>query len=476
MTLRRSLGCMLLLGTLLAQAGAAKVYLRWTQKALPPAKTVGVEDLVIPWGNDAQDLMTEAKKQGYRVFLEVKLPDAQTAAGAGLKADISGMILAADAKEQNQLAEGVQKLRAAYPRLKILALNAGGKQPEMRGWLVFKKDGILQVSSPTSQPWVDANLTLVLYDRAFQATQAPLYTFSWDVSDPLVKLQGPSPLDYSLAIAEAGAYHADLLLELYEKQQQGLAQGDKQALADWQQVRRYLEFYDRATAQTSQRQARVGVLASEDYDTPYETMNLMARHNIPFRVLRSSEVTARDLDQLDVLIAFAPLSKELTEGIAAFAERGGTAVLVNLHGRYPWDSSAPQKTSDHSVAYTVGKGRVIELGEAVTDPETFAQDVRRLMTKEQIPVSLWNSLTTLVVSYPGEKAGETTVELVNYAEETTQVQVQVKGKFASARYESPERECCETLQVSQADGFTEFVVPDVLVGARVHLTASAGDK
>jgi hypothetical protein len=35
--------------------------------------------------------------------------------------------------------------------------------------------------------------------------------------------------------------------------------------------------------------------------------------------------------------------------------------------------------------------------------------------------------------------------------------------------ESPERGCCQALRAAQLDGFTEFVVPDVLIGARVHL-------
>ena len=116
---------------------------------------------------------------------------------------------------------------------------------------------------------------------------------------------------------------------------------------------------------------------------------------------------------------------------------------------------------------------MIELGEAVSDPETFAQDVRRLMAKDQMPVSLWNSLTTIVAEYPGEKQGEATVELINYDEERTQVQVQVKGAFGSVRYESPEQGCCEKLKPSHVDGFTEFVVPDLVIGGRVHLKGGA---
>ena len=67
------------------------------------------------------------------------------------------------------------------------------------------------------------------------------------------------------------------------------------------------------------------------------------------------------------------------------------------------------------------------------------------------------------------------MELVNYDEEATQVQVQVKGTFAAARYESPEKGCCEKLKTTQVDGFTEFVVPDLVIGGRVHLEAGAGN-
>lgn len=468
MRIWKEIACTLFLGAVTAPAGAAKVYVRWTQSDVPSATILGVSDLVIPWDDTAKGLVEAAKKQGYRVFLEVKLQEGPAAAEAASTAGIAGIILKGEASEANQVGERASKLRSAYPKLLILVLDAGGRQPELRGWLVFKKDGILQVSSPTSQPWLDANLAMIRHERAFQHGQAPLYTFSWDVSDEVVKQRGPSAADYSLAVAEAGAFHADLLLELHQRQQKELASGDKDALANWNEVKRTIEFYERGNPGAKEAAARVAVLTN-DYDASYEAINLMARHNIPYRVLHSADVKARDLEGFDVVIAFATPSEELTANIREFAERGGVAVLVNVPGAYPWDSSAPANTAAHSVSYTVGKGRVIELGEAVTDPETFARDVRRLMVKDRIPVSLWNSLTTLVTAYPGQKPGEVIVELVNYGEEVTQVQVQVRGSFGAVAVESPERGCCQALQAAHVDGFTEFVVPDVLIGARVHL-------
>ena len=344
----------------------------------------------------------------------------------------------------------------------------------MRGWLVFNKNGILQVSSPTSQPWLDTNLALVRYRQAFQGKQPLLFTFSWDLSNPLTKEQGPHPEDYALAIAEAGAFHADLILEVHDRQQEGLAGDEKATLADWELVKRALAFYRGTDQGALQASARVAILA-DDYQTAYEPLNLMARHNIPYRVLCASQVKAADLAPFDVVIGFAELNGELAQALSTFARAGGVVVLVNLKGPYPWESDTGAKVSSRSTTYTIGNGRVVELHEAVTDPETFARDVRRLMVKQRIPVSLWNSLTTIVVAYADEESGDVTLELVNYAQESTQVHVQVKGRFASVKYQTPEHPHWETLKASPVDGFTEFVVPEIVIGGRVRL-GNAGVK
>jgi hypothetical protein len=466
MSTLRGLGSLLLAGALLAPAAFSKVYVKWTQNNIPSPKLLGVSDLVIPWSDQAQSMASLAKKRGYHVYLEAALAQSAAVTEAGANSGVAGIILTGSGAEETQLLETAGKMGSKYPKLKFLVLSDRGKQPEMRGWLVFKKDGILQVSSPTSQPWLDENLAMVRYERAFEPGQVPFYTFSWDLSDPLVKQNGPSPADYSMAIAEAGAFHADLLLELHPQQQKGLADGDAQALADWERVKRTIAFYERPDG--GKEAAAVGII-TDDYDSSYEEINLMARHNIAFRVLNSESVKPQDLESFNVVIAFASLGKDLREGIRSFAEQGGVVVLVNLPGTYPWESPSGAKKNEHSVTYTVGKGRVIELGEPINDPETFAQDVRRLMDKEQIPVSLWNSLTTLVAEYPGEEPGEATVELVNYDEEPVQVQVQVKGTFGSVRYEGPQQACCEELKPAYVDGFTQFVVPNLVIGGRVHL-------
>jgi hypothetical protein len=127
--------------------------------------------------------------------------------------------------------------------------------------------------------------------------------------------------------------------------------------------------------------------------------------------------------------------------------------------------------NEHAVSYALGSGKVLEFSEPVVDPETFAQDVRRLLGTQSALMSLWNGLTTIAVPYSEHGKTVKVVEFVNYAEEALRVQVQVKGSFSSIRYETPEHECCESLVPVAHIGFTEFVIPELRIAGRVHLDA-----
>ena len=105
----------------------------------------------------------------------------------------------------------------------------------------------------------------------------------------------------------------------------------------------------------------------------------------------------------------------------------------------------------------------------MTDPEVFAQDIRRLLGKRDSLLSLWNGLTTIAVPYKDRRGSLAAIELVNYAADPLRIQVQVKGRFPSIRYETPEHGCCESLVPVRHDGFTEFVIPELRIAGRVHL-------
>ena len=451
----------------------SKVFVRWTQPLLPPAERLGVHELAIPWNAVALSSFRGAARQGYRAYAEVAIGEASSAAKTATKFGFAGIIVNPGDSRPDQIEQALRKLRSAYPRLLFLTLNPNGKQPQMRGTLIVKRNGVLEATSPTAQPWLDTNLALVRLEQAFRPAQTPLYSFAWELTDTLQQQHGPDAKDYALAVAEAGAFDADLVLSLHESLENGMAQNNPGAWAVWDQVKSYLRFFPQHPERRLDPEANVGVVTDDDAAS-YEPINLLARHNIALRVLRPADLSPRGLEGVDVVVVFSALDKLKAETVTDFAKKGGVAVLVGSHGSLARQSDSGQsaqavRLSEQSVSYAVGKGHVIELSEPVTDPESFAQDIRRLIDHHKIRISLWNALTTVAVLYRPTGAPDRIVELLNYAEEPLQVQVQVKGSFRSIRFESPEKGCCESLKPIVRDGFTEFVVPSLNLAGRVYL-------
>ena len=446
------------------------VFVHWTDSALPPVRELGVNDLVLTWNDSLSQQVKAARRQGYRVYVKASLQQAEAAAETGASG-LDGIILTVHQSDRAELEKTLPGLRSAHPKLRFLVLNPDAKQPQMRGSLLIKRGSVLEVSSPTAQPWIDTNLALVKIEQRSQPAQVPLYTFSWGGLSDSGQQPALTAADYSLAVAEAGAFHADLILEVEERLQKALSNHDPEAWTLWKQVRSYTKFYSDPDEQRLEAAANVAVVV-DGLDPTDEAMNLLARHNIPFKVLRTADLKAAALEGFDVVVVFAKPDTEASERISDLATRGKIVVLVEAHGSYPWQSRDAIRLNEHAVAYAVGNGKVIELSEPVTDPEMFAQDIRRLLGKQNALLSLWNGLTTIAVPYREHSGPVKVLELVNYAEEPLRVQVQVKGSFASIRYETADHKCCESLVPVEHNGFTEFVIPELRIAGRVHLEAN----
>ena len=456
----------LLSSVLLSSSAWGTVFVEWNNAALPPASSLGLNEIVVAWEHGSvAALLAAAHKQGYRAYIETPLKEAVSAANACAEKACAGILLNVPESEGTDAEKSIASLRAAHPKMSVRVLSPAGKQPKMRGSFIIKRDSVLEVSSPTAQPWVDTNLAVIRIEQRSRHPQIPLYTFSWSDQGQPTTLRAD---DYSLAVAEAGAFHADLVLQLDQHLQDGLNKHVGEAWALWNQVRSMLKFSTDAGTSALQPAANVAVVADQ-LDPDDEVANLLARHNIPFQVFTVADLKIEDLKGFDVVIVFAKPDAEAGERIKTLATRGATVVVVDAHGKYSWQGSHPVQINEHTTSYMVGDGKVLELTEPVSDPETFAQDIRRLLGKRDALLSLWNGLTTIAVPYKGRGTEITLLELVNYAGEPVRLQLQVKGSFSSLRYETPEHGCCESLEPVHHDGFTEFVIPEIHIAGRVHL-------
>ena len=350
------------------QTAWGRVWIRWTEPALP-AETLPVYGLVIPWGA-APALMESARTQGYRAYAAVRPEQASEAANSSRALGLSGIVLESGDAERAKDEKTAGDLRLAYPNLTVLSSDPSSRQPAMMGSTVITRSGVMQISSPTEQPWIDSNIAMVGFDRAFRPAQTPLIDFQWQLPDALQQQLGPSIENYCLAVAEAGALHSDLILNLPRSLEKALVSGSDDAWTVWKRVAKYAEFYQKEGERPVALQANVGVV-TDAYESSYETINLMARHNIPFRVLTPGQLTLQNLESLDLIVAFAQPDEAAIRLVGRFVENGGVAILVSLHCPFPWSSSVGRRVSSDSVSYTIGKGKIIELPEGVADPGMF---------------------------------------------------------------------------------------------------------
>ena len=451
---------------------AGKVLLRVAAGPLPSAKAMGVSEMVLRWPVRDAASLAKLRAIGFRVFLEAGSNDLAAAAIAAERANLAGVIIDPAGSDTAANNEAFRSIKAAHPKLLFRFLISGGKQPQMRGRLVVNHNGILYVSSPSSQPWLDTNLAAVRLAETFHPDEVPvLYDFHWDLSDAVHKELGPNAGEYALAISEAAAIRADVIVDVPESLQKALVAKQPAAWALWNQVKQYIAFSSAFAADGMRPIANMGIVTC-DGQTNYEAINLLARHNLPFETVRPQDLNAERSNRWNALVVFCTPGNPEINFFNDFANRGGIVVMVNQRGDYPWHSTAPARQDEHSTTFSVGSGAIDELGEPVTDPEVFARDVRRLIGTERSALSLWNSLTTLVTGYRQESRGETIVHVINYADVPDNVQVQIKGRFASVQLETPEAGCCVTLQSFERGGFTEFTIPRLEVAARVHMKSA----
>src|ERR1700682_4809688 len=67
---------------LVSTSAWSNVFLHWTSSALPP-KELGLNDLVLSWNDRFSQQARAAQRLGYRVYVEVSLGQAATAAETG---------------------------------------------------------------------------------------------------------------------------------------------------------------------------------------------------------------------------------------------------------------------------------------------------------------------------------------------------------------------------------------------------------
>jgi hypothetical protein len=409
-------------------AGArGEVLIRWDQRQIPSRESLGVPGVVVPAGQG--ETLRAAFAGGYRVYVEA---DSSALAKFTPPGGIAGVVV----KGKTSAADvSALRRRLGSPAVRIMTLEASGKWPHIRSnWVTKNREGVLQVTGRSAQPWIENNAALVRILRATRPGAIPTLTYAWQPMTVSDADEGPRLEDYLVAIAESGSLGADLVLPLHEQFQRRLLLGQPQARAEWAEIRRYLEFYAWDLTRRYEPAANIGVVSANPTFW-FEVMNLLMRHNLPFELIPPAELARRKLDGLQLLIVLEQPDRAGREALAALERAGGLVRIV----------------------------------EGSVDPNGFALDMRQLLGRERRLIDVWNGITVLTWLYAEPGGTGALLTVLNYAHQPLPIQLRVAGTYAQAQYESPD-DPAAYLPVRHRNGFTEFVLPSVRIGGRVFLT------
>jgi hypothetical protein len=433
MTMRVSRGVVLrvvftVLAVVCPAALEAEVLIRWDQDRIPPPANLGVTTVVVPAANTAA--VEQALAQGYRVLLEIDV----TSFSGVIPAGLAGIVM--KGKPSPLQLQRVRK-RLPSPGARVLVTAQEGKWPHIRTNWVTKNNQVLQVTGRSAQPWIENNAALIRILRAANGDAAPVLTYTWSPMTLADADEGPALHNYLVAIAEAGSYGADLVLPLHQRFAQRLLLGEPHARAEWDEIKRYIEFYAWGSTGRYRPMANIAVVAAEPMRW-LEIMNLLLRHNLPFEIVTPAGLAGRDLTGF-VLAIVLDDSRAQPAGLTEFVKKGG---------------------------------RVIDGSQGLADPNAFALDVRQSIGAGHRVIDIWNGITVLAAPYQEPEGRSALVMALNYAEQPVPVQLRVRGLFSLVQYETP-GEPASLLPYRHRDGCTEFVLPALRAGGRIFLSGGS---
>ena len=310
--------------------------------------------------------------------------------------------------------------------------------------------------APSSEPWIESNIWLV---RSFGLV-SPSCTV-WISSE----IEKATAVDYARAVADAAAAGGRWIVSFDDALRLKLRSRDPGALEVWRLTSSYLKFGElhaawRALAPYG-NVAIVLDLESTKRDAANEYLNLVARRQVPYRLVARSGLNAAAVSKFRALVIteLDPPSPAERKVLQEFAENGGLVI-----GGPSW-GGAPK--TEPFAEIPAGKGRVVVYRDP--DPEAVARDLKELLSDDDLGIVPFNVPSVITFASGGGPEQPLLVQLVNYFDHPVEaITLRVAGQFKSARFETPEGAATE-LPLRNAEGTTEVTISKLSLWGAVSM-------
>ncbi len=309
-------------------------------------------------------------------------------------------------------------------------------------------------AGPSEEPWIDSNIWLV---RSFRlgADWRPI----WINQKP----DADSQREYVRCVADSAVAGGRWIVALDDELRVGLLRKNPNASTLWRNVGTYLKFAeDHAEWRGFQPYGNLAIILDTAGDTPdfsNEYLNLVARRQVPYRLIERSRLSSASLAGYRAVLGLdlATVSDTERKTLRDFALDGGLVVAGPSWG------DAPDQNNYAEIP--LGKGRVVVYKEHPPDPEMVAKDMLDLLEPEVIGLKTFNVpsvLTYVSTDGPGRRA---LIQLLNYATSpfNSKITLRLNGNFKTARLFTPEDAPLALEARAMPNGRTEISIPKLAV-------------
>ncbi len=303
----------------------------------------------------------------------------------------------------------------------------------------------------SAEPWIDSNIWLVRSLRS-----GPKWRPVWISQEANPASEG----DYIRCVADAAVAGGRWMVSLDDNLRVKLFHRNADAMGTWRRMATYLKFAeDHAGWRQFAPFGNVGVVADESADFD-EYLNLIARRQVPYRVIRRNDLCAATLAGFRAVAAFAALKEAERKILGDFAETGGVVVTGPSWGSAPKD--------DPYAEVPLGKGRVVVYKDEPPDPESVAKDLQDLLQPEIVGLSVFN--VPSAITYVSTSDDRVLIQVLNYAGRPIErITLRFNGIFKQALLYTPESAPMDLAVTETNNGRTEILIPNLAAWGAVLL-------
>ena len=317
-----------------------------------------------------------------------------------------------------------------------------------------------EVSSASSEPWVDSNGYLVACQRATGKSGLLAYSFG-DAATRMVAFE-----TLEIALAEAWMMGGNFALELEHRYLRDLRSADAKATAAWTKLGRTAAWLKKTAALFGRPAMPVITVLYDGRGLSRELANLLFRRNASPSIVTAPPAPSPHIKAL-VAASITPPDEKTKAAILAHAS-AGAIVVVDADW---WQTSAAKTTKEEvdRVFFSLGKGQVVAYRKRIAEPSEFALDVIDLVTHRQRPLRLWNAPAIIGVASQGVRTGAI-LTLLNYGVSVPEdIQAHVLGAYSRALMHMPGA-APVSLKVARRAAMSEVFIPKLERACAIDFT------